>query len=68
MVPVGSIVSDAASGVGFIAATIAVCGFLAQAPPALMQKDDQTVRTLTVIGGLIGIVIAVGVILSSRMQ
>jgi len=65
--PVGSIVGDVASGAGFIAATIAVCGFLGQAAPVLMRKGDQTVRALTVIGGLIGFIFAAATVLVDRM-
>jgi len=67
VLPLGSISSDAAFGVGFMAATIAVCGFLGQAPAALMRKDDQTVRALTVIGGLVGLVVAAGTLLGDHM-
>jgi hypothetical protein len=63
MLPVGSFVNNAASGVGFMAATVAVCGFLGQAAPALMRKDDQTVRARMVLGGLVGLVVAAGLIL-----
>jgi hypothetical protein len=41
-----------------MAVTIAVCGFLGQAPAALKRQDDQSVRALTVIGGLVGLVLA----------
>ncbi|HEX5593016.1 MAG TPA: hypothetical protein VFX35_06690 [Solirubrobacterales bacterium] len=58
MLPVGTFLASATSVAGFIAAAIAVCGFLGQAAPALMRKDDQTVRALTVAGGLAGLVIA----------
>jgi|GEM_PF-7024025 len=67
VLPVGSIASDFASGVGFIAATIAVRGFPGQASPALMRKDDQTVRALTVVGGLIGFIFATATVLVDRM-
>jgi uncharacterized membrane protein len=67
VLPVGSIASDFASGAGFIAATIAVCGFLGQTSPALMRKDDQTVRALTVVGGLIGFIFAAATIVVDRI-
>jgi hypothetical protein len=67
VLPVGSIASDAAFGAGFMAATIAVCGFLGQAPAALMRKDDRTVRALSVIGGLVGFVGAAAIIFGDRM-
>jgi hypothetical protein len=67
VLPVGSIANDAAFAAGFMAATIAVCGFLGQAPAALMQKDDQTVRALTVVGGLVGLAIAAAIIFGDRL-
>jgi hypothetical protein len=60
VLPVGSIVDDAASTAGFMAAAIVVCGFLGQAPPALRRKDDQTVRARTVVGGLFGFAVSIG--------
>ena len=55
MLPVGSFVSDAASGAGFLAATIAIGGFLGQVWPALRLKDERAVRAATVVGGLFGL-------------
>jgi hypothetical protein len=66
VVPVGSIISDASSGAGFIAATIAVCGFLGQVWPALTRQDDKAVRAATVVGGLVGLFVAVGIIFVGR--
>ena len=43
MLPVGSIVSDAATGFGLMAVMIAVCGFVGQAPAALKRKNDLAV-------------------------
>jgi hypothetical protein len=37
---------------------IAVCGFIGQVPAALKREDDQTVRAVTVIGGLVGLALA----------
>jgi len=68
VLPAGSILSDAASGVGFVAAAIAVCGFMGQVGPALMRKEDQAVRAATVIGGLIGLAAAGMVIIGSMIQ
>jgi hypothetical protein len=62
VLPVGAFIGSAISVTGFIAAAIAVCGFLGQAAPVLMRKDDQTVRALTVVGGLIGLRFAIGLI------
>ncbi len=50
----GSLVSSATGAVGFMAAAIAVFGFLWQAPSVLTQKGDRSVRAATVIGGLVG--------------
>jgi hypothetical protein len=54
VLPVGTFTSDATGVVGFMAAAIAVFGFLWQAPPALAQKEDRAVRAATIIGGLVG--------------
>jgi hypothetical protein len=43
-----------------MAAAIAVFGFLTQAPAALARKGDQTLRAATVVGGLLGFFVAVG--------
>jgi hypothetical protein len=68
VLPVGSFISEAGSGVGFIAAAIAVCGFVGQVVPALTRKDDQAVRAATVIGGLVGLGAASMAIVGSMMQ
>ncbi|HET8814736.1 MAG TPA: hypothetical protein VFM51_07240 [Solirubrobacterales bacterium] len=62
MLPVGSLISDAATGAGFIAASIAIGGFLMQAYPALGKRSDGAVRAATAVGGLIGLIIAIAVI------
>lgn len=62
MLPDGSIISDAGSGFGLVAATIAVCGFLGQVGPALTWKDDQSVRAATVVGGLFGLAVGVAIV------
>jgi hypothetical protein len=54
VLPVGSFTRDATGVVGFMAAAIAVFGFLWQAPFALTRKEDRAVRAATVIGGLVG--------------
>jgi hypothetical protein len=63
VLPVGSIVSNAASTVGFIAASIAVGGFLLQAPPTLKRRNDQDVRAAAVGGGLIGLFVATAILI-----
>jgi hypothetical protein len=62
VLPVGTVLNDFASGAGFIAACIAVGGFLLQVPPALAKADDKAVRAATVVGGLAGLVLALLVI------
>ena len=54
MLRVGTFLSDAVATSGFLAATIAIGGFLGQAWPALRRKEDPAVRAATVVGGLIG--------------
>jgi len=58
VLPVGTFISEAASGAGFVAACIAVCGFLMQVRPALAREDDQAVRAATVTGGIVGSLVA----------
>ena len=58
MLPVGSLINDLASGAGFVAACIAVCGFLMQIPPALAKADEKSVRAATVVGGIVGLFLA----------
>ena len=55
MLAIGSIVGDAAFGTGFMAAAIAVCGFMAHAHPVLTGKGEEAVRVATVVGGLVGL-------------
>jgi hypothetical protein len=55
-------VSDAAAGVGLMAASIAVGGFLLQAAPTLNRRKDQDVRAAAVTGGLAGFFVAVAII------
>lgn len=46
--------SNAANGAGLMAATIAICGFLAHAWPAISGKDEAELRRATAVGGLSG--------------
>jgi hypothetical protein len=62
VLPVASLASNAASAFGLMAAAIAVFGFLIQAPAALARKDELTLRATTVVGGLVGLLIALGII------
>jgi uncharacterized membrane protein len=63
VLPVGSFTNDATGVFGFIAAAIAVFGFLGQAPSAIAKKEDSAVRAATVIGGLVGLGFALTVVL-----
>jgi hypothetical protein len=63
VLPVGTFVSDAASTVGFLAASIAVGGFLLQVLPTLNRRNEQDVRAAAVTGGLAGFFIAVAILI-----
>jgi len=58
MLPVGSIIDDAATLTGFMAGAIAVGGFLGHARPVLHRKGEMDIKVGTVVGGLIGLVVA----------
>jgi hypothetical protein len=58
---------DAASGAGFVAATIAIFGFLGQIWPALRRQADPDVRAATVIGGLVGLLGATLLLIASYL-
>jgi hypothetical protein len=62
VLPVGSFIGDVASGAGLVAACIAVGGFLMQVPPALAKADDKSVRAATVVGGLVGLLVAAALV------
>jgi hypothetical protein len=55
---VGSIATQFSSTAGFIAAAIAIGGFLAHARPAIAGKRDTELRRATAIGGLVGLALA----------
>ena len=59
---VGSIVDNVTTGAGLMAASIAVCGFLAHARPAIAGKDEMELRRATAIRGLTGCAAALFVI------
>jgi hypothetical protein len=59
VLPVGSIIDDAATLTGFMAGAIAVGGFLGHARPVLQRKGEMDIKIGTVVGGLIGLVVAV---------
>jgi hypothetical protein len=67
VLPVGSLTSDATGVIGFMAAAIAVFGFLWQAPSALARKGERTVRVATVIGGLVGFGFALAIVLADHV-
>jgi hypothetical protein len=63
-----TLMSDSATGVGLIAAAIAVGGFAAHVRPALSGADEQRLRTATVRGGVWGSGLAVFVIVLSAIS
>ena len=67
MLPVGSIVDAGASLTGFMAGALAVGGFLGHARPVLQRRGETEVKVGTVIGGLIGLVVAVLITLGFEM-
>jgi hypothetical protein len=58
VLPLGLIIDDGATLVGFMAGVIVVGGFLAHARPVLQRRGEQEIRIATVTGGLIGLAIA----------
>lgn len=62
---VDSIVIQFATATGFLAAAIAVGGFVAHARPAIAGERDLELRRLTAIGGLWGLVTAAAIIVVS---
>lgn len=68
MVSVGTIAGDFATGVGVLAGTIAVGGFLAHAAPALRGAPERRVQAATVIGGLVGCGIGSCVVVLSALH
>ena len=67
MLLVGSIIGDGATLTGFLAGAMAVGGFLAHARPVLQRQGETEVRVATVIGGLAGLGIAIGVSLGASV-
>jgi hypothetical protein len=68
MLIVGSIVSDAATGVGFLAGSIAVGGFIGHLPAALTRKEEEVVAFATVGGGTAGLVFALLVLVVAGLE
>jgi hypothetical protein len=56
-----------ATATGFLAAAIAVGGFLAHARPAIGCKHDSELRRLTAIGGLWGFASALVILVSASL-
>lgn len=54
MLPLGSVIDDGAAVTGFMAAAIAVGGFLGHAWPVIRRQDEAAIRVATVVGGLCG--------------
>ncbi len=67
MLPLGSIIEDGATATGFMAAAIAVGGFLPHAAPVLWHRGEAAIRVGTVFGGLCGLAIAIFVPLAIEM-
>jgi glucokinase len=65
MLVVADVMSDFTGGAGFLAAAIAVGGFIAHIGPALSGRSEERVRQATVIGGSAGLGVAVLVIVLS---
>lgn len=63
-----TLMSDAATAVGLMAAMIAVCGFLMHAKPALSDRDEEELRRRTVVGGIVGCCGALFLILISVLK
>jgi hypothetical protein len=64
---VASLLNDAVAGSGFIAATIAIGGFIGQVGPALAREEDGAVRSATAVGGLCGLTVALGTIILTNV-
>jgi glycerol-3-phosphate acyltransferase PlsY len=57
VLPLGSIIDEGAAVTGFMAAAIAVGGFLGHAWPVIRHQDEAAIRVATVVGGLYGLAI-----------
>lgn len=62
-----TLMSNAISGFGLAAATIAVCGFIGQIWPALTRQDDQSVRVATGTGGIFGLMLAAAIVAATLL-
>lgn len=64
---VATLLDRSATVAGFMAAAIAVGGFLAHAGPALTGKDERRLRRAVVIGGLWGVAGVIFVVVLSAI-
>lgn len=62
-----TLMSNAATGAGLMAAAIAVGGFVAHVRPALADADEKKIREATVVGGVGGIAVAIFVVVLSAI-
>ena len=68
MLALASIFNDFTTGMGGLAATVAVGAFIGQIYPGLSEAPDARVRRDAVIGGVAGFLAAVGwIVLSARV-
>jgi hypothetical protein len=66
VLPAGSLFDDAIAVSGFIAASIAIGGFIGQVGPSLAREEDGAIRSATTIGGLCGLGVALGTIVFAK--
>jgi hypothetical protein len=66
VLPADSLLNDAIAAAGFIAASIAVGGFIGQVGPALAREEDGAVRSAVTIGGLCGLGFALCTIIFAK--
>jgi len=67
VLPFGSVIEDGATATGFMAAAIAVGGFLGHVGPVLWHRGEAAIRVGTVLGGLCGLAIALFVPLAIEL-
>jgi len=67
MLVAAMLLDRSATVAGFMAAAIAVGGFLAHAGPALAGKDERSLRRAVVTGGLWGVVGVIFVVVLSAI-
>lgn len=61
----GGFLAQLAVAVGLVAGLTAVGGFLAHVRPALARQREVELRRMTAVGGLAGLVVALGILLLS---